>query len=84
MSGIQRVRAFVPNANVSKRLIHEWKTDISLFHQDFANYEGMCLGPKLKDGSQVFLLVADSQHRYMGVLSDWFKTLVVRNVENKQ
>ena len=75
---------FVPNANVSKHLIHEWKTDISLFHQDFANYEGMCLGPKLKDGSQVILLVADSQHRYMGVLSDWFKTLVVRNVTDKQ
>lgn len=75
---------FVPNANVSKHLIHEWKTDISLFHQDFANYEGMCLGPRLKDGSQVILLVADSQHRYMGVLSDWFKTLVVRNVTDKQ
>lgn len=71
---------FSPGANASKHLIHEWKTDISLFHQDFANYEGMCLGPKLKDGFQVIILVADSQHRYMGVLSDWFKTLVVRNV----
>lgn len=71
---------FVPDANAQKHLIHDWKTDISLFHQDFANYEGMCLGPKLKDGFQVIILVADSQHRYMGVLSDWFKTLVVRNV----
>ena len=75
---------FFPDANAPKHLIHEWKTDISLFHQDFANYEGMCLGPKLKDGSQVILLISDSQHRYMGVLSDWFKTLVVRNVEDSQ
>ena len=75
---------FFPDANAPKHLVHEWKTDISLFHQDFANYEGMCLGPKLKDGSQVILFVADSQHRYMGVLSDWFKTLVVRNVEDSQ
>ena len=75
---------FSPDAEVPKHLVHEWKTDISLFHQDFANYEGMCLGPRLADGSQVILLVADSQHRYMGVLSDWFKTLVVRKAEDKQ
>lgn len=74
---------FSPDADAQKHLVHEWKTDISLFHQDFANYEGMCLGPQLEDGSQVILLVADSQHRYMGVLSDWFKTLVVRNVEDR-
>jgi hypothetical protein len=75
---------FFPDAEAPKHLIHEWKTDISLFHQDFANYEGMCLGPRLADGSQVILLVADSQHRYMGVLSDWFKTLVVRKAEDKR
>lgn len=72
---------FSPDADVPKHLVHEWKTDISLFHQDFANYEGICLGPRLADGSQVILLVADSQHRYMGVLSDWFKTLVVSQAE---
>ena len=75
---------FFPDVEAPKHLVHEWKTDISLFHQDFANYEGMCLGPVLADGSQVILLVADSQHRYMGVLSDWFKTLVVRKAEDRQ
>ena len=73
---------FSPGANPQKHIIHEWKTDISLFHQDFANYEGMCLGPRLEDGSQVILLIADSQHHYMDVLSDWFKTIVVRKVED--
>lgn len=61
-----------------KHLVHEWKTSISLFHQDYANYEGMCLGPKLEDGSQVILLISDSQNRYSGFLSDWFKTLIVK------
>jgi len=28
---------------------------------EFANYEGMCLGPRLEDGSQVLMLVSDSQ-----------------------
>ena len=81
---ICKIYQFFPHANVKKQLIHEWKTDLSLFHQDFANYEGMCLGPKLKDGSQVILLVADSQEQYKGVLSDWFKTLVIRRSEPNQ
>lgn len=67
-----------PRHSSDKHLIHEWKTTISLFHHDFANYEGMCLGPMLDDGSQVILLISDSQNQYLGFLSDWFKTLVVR------
>lgn len=63
---------------MSKKLLCEWKTRISLFHQDFANYEGMCLGPKLPDGSQVVILCSDSQNQYSGVLRDWFRTLVIR------
>ena len=75
---------FTLGANAQKHLVHEWKTDISLFHQDFANYEGMCLGPRLEDGSQVIILTADSQHRYMDVLSDWFKTIVVSSKEERR
>ncbi len=67
-----------PRYSSDKHLVHEWKTTISLFHQDYANYEGMCLGPKLEDGSQVILLISDSQNRYSGFLSDWFKTLIVK------
>ena len=63
---------------VKKRLVCQWRTDISLFDFGFANYEGMCLGPRLEDGSQVVVLVSDSQNQYGGVLSDWFKTIVVR------
>ena len=61
---------------MEKRLLTEWKTSLTLFHQDFANYEGMCLGPKLNDGSQVLILCADSQNQYGGILRDWFRTIV--------
>ncbi|WP_018910012.1 esterase-like activity of phytase family protein [Prevotella veroralis] len=61
-----------------KTLIAEWKTSLTLFRQDLANYEGMCLGPKLSDGSQVLILCADSQNQYGGVLRDWFRTIVIR------
>ena len=63
---------------LKKRLLYEWKTSLSLFRYSFANYEGMCLGPKLMDGSQVIILLSDSQDRYKGVLKDWFKTIVIR------
>ena len=63
---------------LKKRLLAEWKTGLSLSKRSFANYEGMCLGPKLEDGSQVAILLSDSQDQYAGVLKDWFKTIVIR------
>ena len=63
---------------LKKRLLAEWKTSLSLSKRSFANYEGMCLGPKLEDGSQVVILQSDSQDQYAGVLKDWFKTIVIR------
>lgn len=63
---------------LKKRLLTEWKTGLSFSKRSFANYEGMCLGPKLEDGSQVVILLSDSQDQYAGVLKDWFKTIVIR------
>ena len=63
---------------LKKRLLTECKTGLSLSKRSFANYEGMCLGPKLEDGSQVVILLSDSQDQYAGVLKDWFKTIVIR------
>ena len=63
---------------LKKNLLVEWKTGLSLSKRSFANYEGMCLGPKLEDGSQVIILLSDSQDQYAGVLKDWFKTIVIR------
>ena len=64
-------------AFVGKKLVASWRTNISLFGRKLANFEGMCLGPRTKDGSQVIILVADSQNQYGGILRDWFKTIVV-------
>lgn len=61
-----------------KTKVMEFKTRLSLFSYRLANYEGMCLGPRLKDGSRVLLMVSDSQNQYGGVLKDYFKTVVVR------
>ena len=63
---------------LNKVLLAEWVTRLTLFDRSFANYEGMCLGPQLKDGSQVVILLSDSQNQYAGVLKDYFKTIVIR------
>lgn len=62
---------------ISKELLGEWKTRLTLVNYDIANYEGMCLGPRLADGSQVIVLVADSQNQKGGVLRDWFRTIII-------
>ena len=45
--------------DVSKRLLFSFTTHISRLN--YANYEGMCLGPTLEDGRQTLLLINDSQ-----------------------
>lgn len=62
---------------LAKQLLTTWRTRLNLTRRDIANYEGMCLGPQLVDGSRVLILVADSQNQYRGVLKDWLKSLKV-------
>ncbi|MBR5687924.1 MAG: esterase-like activity of phytase family protein [Prevotella sp.] len=64
---------------LKKQLICQWRTSLGLFVQSIANFEGMCLGPKLSNGDQVIVLVADSQDQYGGVLCDWLKTIVIKS-----
>jgi hypothetical protein len=66
-----------PGAELPKQLLAEFRTAINLTRRNFANYEGLCVGPRLADGRQVLLLVADSQNQYKGILRDWFKTIVL-------
>ena len=44
-----------------KREIFQFATRILPFASDYANYEGMCLGPTLSDGRPTLLLINDSQ-----------------------
>ena len=62
---------------LQKTLLTEFRTNINVTHRSFANFEGMCVGPRLADGRQLLVLVADSQNQYKGWLKDWFKTIVI-------
>ncbi len=64
-------------AFMQKEKLCEWKTKLSLFKHKIANFEGMCLGPKLADGKQILLFVSDSQNQYHGILKDWFKSVII-------
>ncbi|MCM1107581.1 MAG: esterase-like activity of phytase family protein [Clostridium sp.] len=44
-----------------KRKIASFRTRLTPVSYRWANYEGMCLGPRLPDGRQTLLLVSDSQ-----------------------
>lgn len=61
-----------------KRLLCDWRTKLTLVSRSFANYEGMCWGPRLVDGSRTIILVSDSQNQSHGVLRDWFRTIVLK------
>ena len=56
-----------------KQLLVEFTTRAT----DLANYEGMCLGPVLKDGRQTILLIADSQGGYNGLTKEYLKIIIL-------
>ena len=66
-----------PGEWLHKKLLAEFRTRINLTARSFANYEGICVGPRLADGSTLLVLVADSQNQYKGWLKDWFRTVVL-------
>ena len=70
--------ASLPGEMLDKELVAEFDTKLNLICQNLANYEGMCLGPTLSDGSRLLIMVSDSQNRYKGILRDWFMTVVLR------
>lgn len=68
--------------NLAKRLVASFSTRMRLFRPKFGNYEGMCEGVRLADGSRTMLLIADSQNRYgnrLCHLRDWIRVLVIRD-----
>ena len=71
------------NRFLRKTPLFAFSTGIRLMgRKNFANYEGMCLGPKLADGGQTVLLVSDSQGRAgnsLFRLKDYIKVLVIAN-----
>ena len=87
---INKLYQYFPDSEATKHLVAQWKTHLNLTRRSLANYEGMCLGPRLADGRQVIILVSDSQNQYAGILRDYFKTIVIerdakdRNSNNRE
>ena len=68
---------YQPGEILQKTLLITFKTKVNLLRRNFANFEGICLGPKLTDGRQLLILVCDSQNHYRGILKDWYKTIIL-------
>ena len=66
-----------PEALLEKHLLLDFRTKINLTARSFANYEGVCLGPKLADGRHLLILVADSQNQHRHMLKDWFCSVAI-------
>ena len=66
-----------PGELLNKSLLTTFRTKFNLIRRNFANYEGICVGPKLADGRQLLILICDSQNQYKGVMRDWFKTIII-------
>lgn len=54
--------AVAQDTYMKKKLICSFITRLRLGKMNLSNYEGMCLGPKLADGRQTLILIADSQN----------------------
>lgn len=64
---------------LKKELVTKFKTELNLNRMNLANFEGMCLGPKLNDGRQTLLLISDSQHNHGNSafhLKDYLRVLI--------
>ncbi len=69
-----------PTTPLHKQLICQFHTSLKLGKMNFANYEGLCLGPTLTDGRQTILLINDSQNGQGNRLyraKDYIKVIVV-------
>lgn len=66
-----------------KKLVADFSTKLNFIgKKNLANYEGMCLGPRLADGRQIILLIADSQNRAGNALfhlKDYIKILRLKD-----
>lgn len=65
---------------LKKTILYSFETELAPFRLTFANYEGMCLGPRLNDGRQTLLLINDSQAGYgnsLYHLKDYLKVLIL-------
>jgi len=75
VSGVSDLRNLEPTVFMDKTLLWEKKTELSDSDNPLANYEGMCLGPVLEDGSHTLILMNDSQGGFMSLLKEYLLVL---------
>jgi len=62
------------DGELQKRLLTSFDTSAL---SNFANYEGMCVGPRLPDGRQTLLLIPDSQDGSSGLTQEYIKVFAM-------
>ncbi len=79
-----RTNLYVVNAGsdssgiLRKTLLTSFTTKPSLFTPTFANYEGMCVGPTLPDGSKTLVLIPDTQNGSGGLTQEYVKVITFK------
>lgn len=63
-----------PSGVLRKSLVCSFSTSAL----NLGNFEGMCVGPALADGSTVLVLVADSQGGSGGLTKEYVKTIIIK------
>lgn len=81
ISDSTNIKTIPDNRFLKKQLLTDFQTNLTFFKRNITNFEGMCLGPLLKDGRQVVLLINDSQHNYGNLLfhlQDYIKVILLK------
>jgi len=75
VSGVTDLRTLDENDFITKQKLWERKTEMADTDSPLANFEGMCLGPVLPDGSHTLILINDSQGGMMSLLKEYLLVL---------
>ena len=67
-----------PSGDTAGILRKSLLTSFSTNGFNLANYEGMCLGPTLGDGSRCLVLIPDSQGGMGGLTSEYIRVVTLR------
>lgn len=67
-----------PSRNAGELLEKRELTTFYTTALNLANFEGMCLGPELADGTRLLLLIADSQGGMNGLVGEYLKFIKLR------
>ena len=78
VTAVADLRTLDDGTFLDKTLVWEHKTELlSATGNELANFEGMCLGPELADGSHTLILVNDAQSGVIPLMKEYFMVLKI-------